>query len=196
MYKVGITGGIGTGKSTVCKIFEILKVPVLYADDVAKEVMLQNIGVRSQLVELFGKETYIDNQLNRQHIAGIVFKDAEKLRRLNAIVHPATLQAFEDWSNHQDAAYVLKEAALMFESGADKMNDFNITVTAPLALRIQRVMKRDQCTEEDVIARMNKQWPEEEKINRSNAVIVNDGKHGLIEQIMNLHQQILVHAGS
>lgn len=192
MLKIGITGGIGSGKTTVCRIFEALDIPVYYADDRAKWLMVNNQQLVSQIKQLLGEQAYLeDGRLDRAYIASVVFQDQEKLSALNQIVHPAVHQDGVAWHAQQkDVPYTLKEAALLFESGGDKMLDKIITVAAPLALRIQRVMKRDQVDENAVMARIDKQWPESDKVERSDFVINNDENASLILQILDIHRQL------
>ena len=191
MLKVGITGGIGSGKTTVCKMFETLGIPVYYADDRAKWLMTRAPEIRRAIIELFGAQAYENEQLNRAYIAGIVFKDPDKLKQLNAIVHPAVKKDGQAWQEQQkNIPYTLKEAALIFESGSFKDLDKVITVFAPEELRIQRILARDQTTEEAVKARMDQQMPEEEKIARADFVIYNDGVHSLIRQVYAIHEQL------
>ncbi len=190
--RVGVTGGIGSGKTTVCRIFESLGVPVYYADDRAKAIMTENKTVVKKITELFGSQAYLaDGTLNRSFIAGIVFHDKKMLESLNAIVHPAVFEEGERWNEEQTGApYTIKEAALLFESGGYKKLDKVITVFAPQELRIGRVMKRDGVSEEAVLARIKNQMADEEKIKLADFVIYNDGKHSLVQQIWQIHQQI------
>lgn len=198
MLKIGITGGIGSGKSTVCRIFASLGIPVFNADESAKRVMVEDRQLIAELIEAFGTETYFaDGSLNRAHLSGIVFKDDQKLATLNSIVHPATFRAYDTWATaHSNAPYVVKEAALMFETIAHTRNDRNYLVTAPEALRIQRVMQRDGSTEAQIRERMAHQLSEEEKIKRADGIIYNDEQQLLIPQIVALHQQFLKLGGS
>lgn len=192
--KVGITGGIGSGKSTVCKIFEVLGIPVYYADDRAKWLMHNQPELIEGIKTAFGEQAYKpNNTLNRPYIADIVFNNKEKLDQLNALVHPAVFQDGVAWNEaHADAPYTLKEAAILFESGSYLTVDKVITVFAPKEIRIQRVLSRDNTNRKDVEARMNKQMPEEEKINRSDFVIYNDGERSLIEQVLTVHRQLIL----
>jgi dephospho-CoA kinase len=155
MFKVGITGNIGSGKTTVCKIFEVLGIPVFYADDEGKKVMIEDDVLIAGIKQAFGTEAYFaDGNLNRKHIAGIVFNDKEELLKLNALVHPAVFRAFDKWViNQKNVPYVLKEAALLFESDSYKMCDRSVLVTAPLDIRIQRVTQRDGITADEVKSR-------------------------------------------
>jgi len=190
--KVGITGGIGSGKSLICKIFNVLGIPTYDADKEAQLIMTQSEQVKTALIQEFGAETYLPNgEVNRPFLSAQVFNDAEKLARVNAIVHPVVIQAAEDWSQQQQTPYSLKEAALLFESGSYKKLDYTILVTAPQDIRVQRVLQRDHTTEAQVLARMNKQMPDEEKIKLADFTIINDGQTALLPQILNLHQQLL-----
>lgn len=191
--KIGITGGIGSGKTTVCKIFETLGIPIYYADDEAKRLMIENGALKKGIIGLFGTNAYLaDGQLNRAHIAGIAFNDANVLKALNALVHPAVQKDADEWAAAQtDAPYSLREAALIFEGGGYKLLDKVITVFAPKELRINRVMARDKVDRTAVEARMNKQMPDEEKVKLADFVIVNDGNTSLVEQVMKIHGLII-----
>ncbi|MEJ2903004.1 dephospho-CoA kinase [Pedobacter panaciterrae] len=194
MLKVGITGGIGSGKTTICKIFETLGVSVFYADTIAKEIMVNDAILIQGVKDTFGKESYLPGDiLNNKHIAGIVFNDAGELAKLNALVHPAVFRAFDNWVNQlpEKVPYILKEAALLFESGSYRMCDKNILVTAPLELKLDRVMKRDRVTADQVKARMDKQFTDEKKIQMADYLINNNETDSLINQVMGLHQLFL-----
>lgn len=191
MLKVGITGGIGSGKSTVCQVFETLGIPVLYADNMAKQLMENNDSIREQIIDLLGEDAYIDHKLNRPYISQVVFKDKEKLRLLNAITHPAVIAYGEEWMKSQKTIYVLKEAALFFESGSNKNMDVMIGVSAPLHLRIERTMHRDAISKEAVMERISKQMDEVAKMKLCDYVIVNDDKQSIIEQVISIHQSLL-----
>lgn len=194
MLKVGITGGIGSGKTTICRIFETLGIPVFYADTVAKEIMVNDAILIKGVKDTFGEESYLPGGiLNNKHIAGIVFNNADELAKLNALVHPAVFRAFDNWVDKlpKDVPYILKEAALLFESGSYKMCDKNILVTAPLALKLARVMKRDGVTEDQVKARMDKQFTDEKKIKMADYQINNNETDSLITQVVDLHQLFL-----
>jgi dephospho-CoA kinase len=193
MLKVGITGNIGSGKTTVSRIFEVLGIPVFYADIAAKNVMVKDEILITAIKKAFGDTSYFeDGSLNRKHIAGIVFNDEKELALLNSIVHPAVFRAFDSWvAQHRGAPYVLKEAALLFESDSYKMCDKTIMVTAPLQMRIQRVAKRDGLSEADIINRENKQFSENKKVGLADFVIRNDNSELVIPQVMRLHKQFL-----
>lgn len=192
--KIGITGGIGSGKSTVCRVFETLGIPVFYADQVAKEIMVSDPVLVAGMIETFGPESYSSpSVLNNKYIGAIVFQDELELKKLNDLVHPAVFRAFEAWSERQNpsAPYLLKEAALLFESGSHLLCDLSIVVSAPLNSRLDWVAKRDSLTKEQILARMDKQWPEEAKIKMADYVIYNDESASLILQVMNLHEQFI-----
>jgi dephospho-CoA kinase len=192
-WKVGITGGIGSGKTTVCRIFETLGIPVYYADERAKWLMINNKTLKKEIISLFGAAAYSAvGELNRKHIADIAFQDPDKLKQLNQIVHPAVLSDGEKWHRKQvNVPYTLKEAALLFESGSYLQLDKIITVTAPLEIRIQRVIERDQSDREKVMSRIKFQMPEEEKIAQSQFIIINDGQHSLIRQVLDIHRKLI-----
>lgn len=192
MLKIGLTGGIGSGKTTVAKVFEVLGIPVYYADDAAKELMHKNEPLKQQLIAHFGKATYFENgELNRKHLSSIVFADKEKLALLNSLVHPATIAYAEEWFNKQTAAYVVKEAALLFESGTAEGLDYVIGVTAPLTVRLKRVMDRDAVTAEEVKRRMANQIDEQLKMKLCNFVLHNNEQQLLLPQITALHEKLL-----
>lgn len=190
MIKVGITGGIGSGKSTVAKVFEVLGIPVYYADDAAKRLMNDDKELKQKIQLQFGEAVYKDGQLDRKFLADIVFNDPGKLQLLNALVHPATLQDAEKWMHQQSTPYAIKEAALIFESGAHEELDYVIGVYAPAPLRIQRAMQRDKISREEVMARMNKQIDETIKMRLCDFVITNDEQELLIPQVTALHQKL------
>ncbi|MES2107562.1 MAG: dephospho-CoA kinase [Bacteroidota bacterium] len=197
MLKIGLTGSIGSGKTTVSKAFEVLGVPVFYADDAAKKAMVTDQILIEAIKAEFGDASYLDDgALNRKHIANIVFNDGAYLARLNALVHPATFRAFDDWVKTIDnVPYVLKEAALLFESDSYKMCDYSITVTAPFETRIKRVMQRDNLTRAEIESREAKQFPEEKKAALADYIIINDDVQMVIPQVLELHAKIcsLVH---
>lgn len=193
MLKVGITGGIGAGKTTVCQLFELLNIPVYYADDRAKALMIEDKELVNQIKSLLGKQAYHDDgSLNRKHIASIVFHDKGKLALLNALVHPAVAKDSQNWFNNQKKApFALKEAALLFETGSYKDLDQIITVAAPLELRIERVMKRDNVTRDAVLARIDKQLPQKEKIKQSDIIINNGPEDSLIQQVIQTKNKLI-----
>lgn len=191
MLKIGLTGNIGSGKTTVSKIFEVLGIPVFYADDAAKWVMVNDRQLISELKAEFGTESYFeDGALNRKYIASIVFDNEEALAKLNSIVHPATFRAFDSWlANITDAPYVVKEAALMFESDSYKYCDYKIMIQAPLETRIKRVMQRDGLSREEIEKREANQFPEDKKAELADYVIKNDDSELVIPQVLELHNR-------
>lgn len=193
MLKVGITGNIGSGKTTVSRIFEVLGVPVFYADIAAKDVMVKDNILITAIKDAFGKASYFeDGALNRKHIAGIVFNDEKELAILNSIVHPAVFRAFDNWvKQYNNVPYVMKEAALLFESSSYKMCDKTIMVTAPLQMRIQRVVARDGMSETEIMNRESKQFTEDKKVKLADYVIKNDNSEFVIPQVLKLHEQFL-----
>ena len=192
MLKLGITGGIGSGKSTVAKAFEVLGIPVYYADDAAKKLMNEAEELKEKIHLQFGNEVYKNGQLDKKYLANIVFKSPEKLALLNSLVHPATLQDAERWMQKQSTAYAIKEAALIFESGAHEHLDFVIGVTAPAPLRMQRTMQRDGITREEVMARMDKQMEDTIKMKLCDFVIKNDEQEMLLPQVIELHEKLIL----
>ncbi len=192
MLTVGITGGIGSGKSTVCRIFSMLDVPVFNADDEARKLQNENADVKAAIISLFGKEIYTKDGLNRKAVAEKVFADKNLLEQLNKIIHPATVAAFGEWKkNISDTPYCLKEAAILFETGIASSLDKVIVVTAPEEIRINRIISRDKVSREQIIARIKNQMSDEEKISRADFVIVNDEKQAIIPQIMKVHEALL-----
>lgn len=194
MLKIGITGGIGSGKTTVCRIFETLGIPVFYADTVAKQIMVTDPILVAGVKAAFGPESYGDNDiLNNKHIAGIVFNNAAELEKLNALVHPAVFRAFDAWVQQipENTPYILKEAALLFESESYKMCDQTVLVIAPKETRLRRVMQRDGASAEQVQARMDKQMSDEEKMTMADYLVHNNETDSLIAQVLKLHEQFL-----
>lgn len=189
--RIGLTGGIGSGKTLVAHLFTVLDIPVFDADTAAKRIMETDADLRKALIEKFGPETYTDGHLNRKYLANIVFNDSYQLECLNALVHPYTIAAAEKWALEQNAPYTVKEAALFFEAGSAIGFDYMIGVFAPEHLRIKRVMDRDAVTREEVKNRMQKQIPEEIKMRLCDFVIMNDEQHLLIPQVLKLHEQFL-----
>ena len=193
MLKIGITGGIGSGKTTVCKVFELLGIPVFYADDVAKSIMHTDPVLKSGILDVFGENSYTKSgELNRSYISSVVFNDKDELEKLNSLVHPAVFRAFDTWVlGHSEASYVIKEAALLYESDAYKLCDQSILVISPVESRISRVKARDGISTEDVQLRIDRQFSDEQKTKFANHILINDEKQLLIPQIIQLHQQFL-----
>ena len=195
MLRIGLTGGIGSGKSTVAKVFETLGIPVYYADDAAKRLMNEDELLKEKIQSYFGEKTYSNDKLNRTYLSSIVFNNAEKLELLNSIVHPATIKDAADWMNQQTSLYLIKEAALIFESGSQNDLDKVIGVFSPTPLRILRAIKRDNISREEVLARMNKQIDEEIKMRLCDYVITNDEQEMVIPQVLKLHEIFLAFNG-
>ncbi len=191
--RVGVTGGIGSGKTTVCRIFEELGVPVYYADERAKSLMVESKPLVKKIKALLGEQAYLpDGSLDRKLIAGLVFQDAALLNKLNKIVHPAVMKDGEKWHNSQHKVpYTLKESAILFEIGSQGFYDKTILVFAPKELRLQRTIQRDGLTKEAVEARMSKQLDDEQKMQMADYVLFNDEQQLLLPQIEALHQRLL-----
>ena len=188
---IGLTGGIGAGKTMVAKIFENLGVPVFNADETAKQLMQTSPEIKTALIQQFGEKVYENGILQKTYLSSIVFSDAHQLALLNSIVHPITIQAAWDWAKLQTAPYVIKEAALLFESNAVEGLDFVIGVTAPMSLRIQRIMQRDTCTKQEAEKRMHYQISDTIKMKLCDKVIVNDEIQLLTPQVLAIHEFIL-----
>lgn len=186
MLRIGLTGGIGSGKTTVARIFETLGIPVYYADDAAKKLMATNKELREAIINIFGKESYKGTEPNRSFLASIVFSDEDQLKKLNSLIHPATINDAASWMDQQNAPYAIKEAAIIFETGSDKFLDKVIGVYAPEPLRIERVMKRDGLSESQIRQRMSQQMDEDQKMEKCNFVIKNDEVHSLIKQVLEI----------
>lgn len=190
MLRIGLTGGIGSGKTTVARVFELLGIPVFYADTVAKDIMNEDDDLKTQIIAYFGESSYINGTLNRAFISSAVFQNEEKLNFLNSLIHPATLKAAGKWMKKQTGPYVLKEAALIFESGSQESLDYVIGVYAPQSLRLQRTMQRDKATREAVLQRMRNQINEEMKMKLCDFIIYNDEQQLVIPQVIALHEKL------
>lgn len=197
MLRIGLTGGIGSGKSTVAKIFASLDIPVYYSDEENKRLMNEDESVKSAILQHFGADSYKEGKLDRKYVASQVFGNKEKLELLNSITHPAVIRHAEQWMKKQQELYgdtipyVIKEAALIFESGSDKGLDLVIGVWSPKPLRIRRVMERDGVSNEEVLRRMEGQMDEEEKMKRCNFVILNDEESLVTPQVVALHERFI-----
>lgn len=189
--KIGLTGGIGSGKTTVAKIFALLGVPVYYADAASKRLYQTNKELMAGLKKHFGEDVYTNDELNRPKLAAIVFSDAEKLELLNRLVHPLTITDAEEWMQQQTTPYVIKEAALIFESGSARGLDYIIGVRSPKHLRIKRVMDRDRVGREEVLSRMHRQIDEEIKMRLCDFIIENNEQNLVIPQVLQLHEHLL-----
>ncbi|MFY9152128.1 MAG: dephospho-CoA kinase [Prolixibacteraceae bacterium] len=195
MIKIGITGGIGSGKSTACRIFSVLGIPVFEADLEAKRLMNTDPEIAFQLIRLFGEAVYLpDHTIDRKYLAGIVFNNPSLLAQLNQIVHPAVRKAFSDWCDKQDSPYVIHEAAILFESGFYKLMDKTIAVIANQDQRISRVLKRDHLSPELVMERIKNQWTDEERIKLADFLISNNDDELIVPQIVDIDKKIRAYA--
>ena len=189
--KLGITGRIGSGKSTVCKIFNVLGIPVFSADDEARIIMDTDIGVIERVNSITGINLYNNGTLDRKYLAELIFNNNKLLHKINRLVHPKVLESFLKWVKLQTSHYMIMESAILFESGASSHLDMIATVTAPLEERISRVMKRNNLTREQVMDRVRNQKDDEEKARRSDFVINNGENDMIIPEILKIHDQIL-----
>jgi dephospho-CoA kinase len=183
LFKVGVTGGIGAGKSLICSILERMGYPVFYSDMEAKKIIALNPQVRIDLIELFGIQIFKDHQLDRKLLANLLFSDSTLIEKMNAIVHPKVREEFENWALSQDSQLVFNEAAILFETGSYKNFDATILVTAPLEIRLNRVINRDNSIRADVQKRIDNQWSDEQKVMLSTYLIQNDDIHSVLDQI-------------
>lgn len=192
MKKAGLTGNIGSGKSTVANIFSILGIPIYHADIEAKKFLFQK-DVIDVLIDKFGDNIITNKQIDKKKLASIVFNDNNALIYLNNLIHPLVKEDFDNWCNLlvSNPEYIIQEAAILFESNFNQYFDKIILVTAPLSIRLERVSKRDQINKEEIIKRMNNQWDEEKKIKLSDYIIQNDNFHLLIPQVIEIHKKII-----
>lgn len=188
---VGVTGGIGSGKTFVCNLFAEKGVPIYITDIEAKRIMNLNAEVKNEIIKLFGSQAYINKVLNRTYISKLVFENKQLLNQLNAIVHPAVAQDFENWYIKNQKKLVIKESAILFETGAYKKCDATILVTAPMEVRIKRVMKRDNIAKDLVEKRINNQWNDEKKMQLADYIIENFDKQNTIKQVNKLFLKLI-----
>lgn len=192
MKKVGVTGGIGSGKTTVCKIFESINIPVYYADDRAKSLMYRSKPLKQAIKDLLGKDAYHRNgRPNRPFIASQIFNNKKLLAGINNLVHPAVKSDLERWAKEQSAPYVLYEAALLVENGSYKDLDALIVISTEKEERIRRVMKRDKVDRSKVLSRMKNQLPQEKKEAVADYIIDNNGSQSLVKQVWEVHQKLV-----
>jgi len=191
--QVGVTGGIGVGKTTVGQIFETLGAPIYKSDDRAKILMNSNDQLKSQIIEAFGYDAYNrDKQLNRSYLATVVFNNPKKLQVLNSLVHPAVLEDYRNWFSEQNnVPYTIKEAAIMFETDSHKSMDCIIVVTCPINLRIDRIVKRDHMKRDEVLKRIENQMSDKQRLEKAQYRVKNDGKQSIIKQTIDLHHKFL-----
>ena len=191
MKKIGITGGIGSGKTYVASVFQSLGIPIFNADIQAKKLMVSCENSRDLIKKEFGEDIYSEKDLNREKLASIVFNDKSKLEKLNSLVHPIVKKEFNNWCKKQTSSYVIKEAAILFESKSHLGLDAIICVSAPLELRMERLLKRDNSSEKEIKKRIENQISQEEKEKRSDYIIVNDEKELLLTKIIKIHKELL-----
>lgn len=191
MKKIGLTGGIGSGKTMVAKIFETLDIPVYYADTAARNLLNRDPGLKKNIIAVFGEEVYKEDLLDRAYLASIVFNDRLKLEQLNAIVHPATIKDAELWMKQQHSPYVIKEAAILFETGSAENLDYVIGVSAPEPIRMKRVMERDGLSAPEIRKRMDQQINESMKMKLCDFIVINDEAELVIPQVLDIHKKIM-----
>ena len=191
MLKIGITGGIGSGKTTVSKIFELLNVPVYYADAASKELYHADKQLMNDVKHHFGNDIFVNDKLDKAKLSTLVFSNPDKLQLLNSLVHPPTLKHAAQWMEKQNGPYLIKEAALLFESGSASGLDYIIGVYAPKHLRIKRVMDRDGLTRDDVLNRIQRQIDEDIKMKLCDFIITNDEQQAVIPQVLQLHEKLI-----
>lgn len=192
MLKVGITGGIGSGKSTVCLVFKQMGVPVYSADNQAKLLIYSDKDLRKAICEEFGEESFINGNYNRDYIAEIVFSNPERLNKLNQIIHPAVTNDFNNWAKkYKNKSYIIHEAAILFESGTAGQMHKNIIIDAPEDIRVRRIIKRDGTDRNSALARIKNQWPADKIRSLADWIIVNDGKNLILPQILKIHEQLI-----
>lgn len=191
MKKIGITGGIGSGKTYVSEVFQSLGISIFYADLQAKKLMTSSGKLIKLLKEEFGNDIYKDKNLDKEKLSSIVFSNPEKLQKLNSLIHPAVKEEFNNWCNIQTSPYIIKEAAILFESNSHLELDLVICVSAPLDLRIKRLLKRNNFSEKEITKRIENQISQEEKEKLSDYIIVNDEKNLLLPQIIKIHEQLI-----
>jgi dephospho-CoA kinase len=192
LIKIGITGGIGSGKTLISSVIEHIGYPVFYSDIEAKIILEKDQKVKSDMVELFGEDIYILNKLNRQLLSNLLFSNKLLIEKVNSIVHPIVRLKFDEWSKSKKIPIVFNEAAILFETGAYKNFDASILVVAPQEVRLGRVMLRDGLSEEQIISRINNQWLDEDKINLATYVISNDGSEPILYQVENVIDNLLI----
>lgn len=189
--RLGVTGGIGSGKTTVCRIFRVLGVPVFVADNVARDLMSSDDEIRTQLNRIAGKDLYVSGSLDRKELARLIFNRPDLLRKVNETVHPSVLRQFDNWATAAESPYVIMESAILFEAGADSLVDRVATISAPVEERIARVMGRNDLSREEVIGRINNQLEDEEREEQSYYVINNSDNEMIIPEILKIHEDML-----
>ena len=191
MKIVGLTGGIGSGKTTIATMFNELGVPVYIADIEAKKLTNTSEKIKTELLNILGEQAYNKDGLNRKYVADKIFNDAELLKRVNEIIHPEVAKHFRNWAKQQSEAYCIKGAAILFENGGYKECDYTILVTAPKEIRIKRILERDDTTEDEIKSRMDNQWPDEKKIELADFIIENTDINITKEQVVKVHEHLI-----
>lgn len=191
MKIVGLTGGIGSGKTTIATMFSELGIPVYIADVEAKKLTNSSETIKKELIKILGEEAYNDKGLNRKYVANIIFNDNELLEKVNAIIHPQVAEHFKQWVAEQTSSYCIKEAAILFENGSYKNCDYTILVTAPKETRIERILQRDDTTREEINSRMDNQWPDEKKQQLADFIIENEDLKNTKKQVLKIHHHLL-----
>lgn len=196
MLRIGITGGIGTGKSYICNLFRLLGIPTYLSDIQAKKLCEEDFNLKEKIIKLLGDKSYTESgKYNREYIASEIFVNPSIKNSLESLIHPAVLRDSDDWfarlEQEKKYAYALKESALLYESGSTKGLDKIIVIDAPMAVRIERIFKRDHITKEQVLRRMESQWPNEKKLELADYIIVNDGVKAVIPQVIQIHRSIV-----
>ena len=190
-FKLGVTGGIGSGKSSVCRVFGVLGIPVFYADNEAKSIMDNDAGIISEINTLTGRDMYPEGILDRRRLASLIFNDQKLLSEVNYLVHPVVFRNFAIWADSQSAPYVIMEAAILFESGGYKLVDKIATIVAPIEERIDRVMKSNMLTRSQVLERIRNQMDDEDRIKKSDYIIRNAENDMIIPAILEIHREII-----
>ena len=193
--RLGVTGGIGSGKSSVCRVFNVLGIPVFYSDPEAKAIMNNDLSVRSKINAIAGKDLYLSGNLDREELSTMIFNDEELLGRVNALIHPLVFQNFIQWADKQIAPYVIMEAAILFESGASELVDKVLTVVAPLDQRIERTVKGNQLTREQVMDRIRNQMDDDIRVKNSDYIIYNSENDMIIPSVLRIHRDLLRQIG-
>jgi dephospho-CoA kinase len=190
MKKIGLTGNIGSGKTTIASLFEVFGIAVFNADNEAKRLMSDDKILKNELIVAFGKEVFVENKLNRKYLADLAFSDELVLKKLNSLVHPFVQHAFDKWSDEQISPYVIKEAAILFESNNYQSLDAIICVTCPEDIRLERLLKRDNISKKQLIQRINNQWQEEKKKSMSDYIVINDNSCLVTPQVLKIHNTL------
>jgi dephospho-CoA kinase len=193
VIKLGITGGIGSGKTSVCRVFKVLGIPVFSADFEAKNIMDNDESVKLRINSIAGKELYMSGTLDRAELASMIFNNKQLLEKVNLLIHPIVFENFVRWASEQNAPYVIMEAAILFENGACDIVDKIATVVAPAEQRIERIMRRNNLSREQILMRMKNQMDDDEKVKRSDYVILNSEKDMIIPAILRIHEELLIH---